>query len=70
MHARSRQHIATGTGMVQQLSNVGQFFGPLAIAWIASHSGGWEATRGAMLAFAAAGAVCGIALGVIEKRRR
>lgn len=70
VHARSRQHIATGTGMVQQLSNVGQFFGPLAIAWIASRYGGWEATRWAMLAFAAAGALCGVALAVIEKRRR
>jgi cyanate permease len=70
VHARSRQHIATGTGMVQQLSNVGQFFGPLAIAWIASRYGGWEATLWAMLGFAGAGALCGAALGLIEKRRR
>ena len=68
MHARSRQHIATGTGMVQQLSNVGQFFGPLAIAWIASHYGGWGAALWAMLAFAAAGAACGGALVAIENR--
>ena len=67
---RSPQHIATGNGMVLQFSNLGQFFGPLAIAWIASHYGGWEATRWALLAFAAASAACGAALLMIEKPRR
>ena len=70
VHARSPQHIATGNGMVLQFSNLGQFFGPLAIAWIASRYGGWEATLWAMLAFALGGGACGIALGRIEKRRR
>ncbi|MBW8906968.1 MAG: MFS transporter [Betaproteobacteria bacterium] len=70
VHARSPQHIATGNGMVLQLSNIGQFFGPLAIAWIVSHYGGWEATLWAMLAFALAAAACGVALGRIESRRR
>ena len=69
VHARSPQHIATGNGMVLQFSNLGQFFGPLAIAWIATHFGGWESTLWAMLAFAAGGAACGVALGMIEKRR-
>jgi MFS family permease len=69
VHARSPQHIATGNGMVLQFSNIGQFLGPLAIAWIASRFGGWEATLWAMLAFAAASAACGAALGMIEKRR-
>ena len=69
LHARSPQHIATGNGMVLQFSNIGQFLGPLAIAWIASRFGGWESTLWAMLAFAAASAACGAALGVIEKRR-
>ena len=50
VHAPSSQHIATGNGMVLQFSNLGQFFGPLAIAWIASRYGGWEATLWAMLA--------------------
>jgi len=68
VHARSPQHIATGNGMVLQFSNLGQFFGPLAIAWIASRYGGWEATLWAMLAFAAAGAACGGALVAIENR--
>ena len=69
VHARSPQHIATGNGMVLQFSNLGQFFGPLAIAWIATHFGGWESALWAMLAFAAGGAACGVALGMIEKRR-
>jgi len=70
VHARSPQHIATGNGMVLQFSNLGQFFGPLAIAWIASRLGGWEATLWAMLAFAAAGAACGAALGAIENKMK
>jgi MFS family permease len=69
VHAPTPQHIATGNGIVLQFSNVGQFFGPLAIAWIASRLGGWEATLWALLAFAAVGAACGAAIGVIEKRR-
>jgi MFS family permease len=70
VHAPSPQHIATGNGMVLQFSNVGQFVGPLVIAWIVSRYGGWEATLWAMLAFALAGAACGVALSRIEKRRR
>jgi MFS family permease len=70
VHARSPQHIATGNGIVLQFSNIGQFFGPLAIAWIVSRYGGWEATLWAMLAFAIAAAACGAALGRIERRRR
>ncbi|HYL88332.1 MAG TPA: MFS transporter [Burkholderiales bacterium] len=68
VHARSPAHIATGTGMVQQTSNLGQFFGPLAIAMIASRFGGWEAAVWVMLAFAAGAALCGVAIGAIERR--
>ena len=69
VHAPTPQHIATGNGIVLQFSNFGQFFGPLAIAWIASRFGGWEATLWVLLAFAAIGAACGAAIGVIEKHR-
>jgi DHA1 family inner membrane transport protein len=69
VHARTPQHIATGNGIVLQFSNLGQFFGPLAIAWIASRFGGWEATLWPLLAFAVIGAACGAALGAIEKPR-
>jgi MFS family permease len=70
VHARSPGHIATANGMVLQFSNLGQFFGPLAIAWLASRFGGWQASLWALLAFAACGAACGLALGRIEKQRR
>ncbi len=70
VHARSPQHIATGNGMVIQFSNLGQFFGPLVIAWLASRFGGWQASLWALLAFAAGGAICGAALAIIEKPRR
>jgi nitrate/nitrite transporter NarK len=68
LHAKTPQHIGTGNGIIMQASQAGQFLGPLALAWIASHFGGWHATLWAMLAFAAGGALCGVAIGTIEKR--
>lgn len=68
VHAKTRQHIATGNGVVIQGSNLGQFLGPLALAWIASHFGNWTSTLWAMLAFAAGAALCGVAIGAIENR--
>jgi MFS family permease len=70
VHAPTPQHISTGTGLVQQTSQAGQFFGPIALAWLASHHGGWGATLWAMLAFAAGGALCGLALLRIERKPR
>lgn len=67
-HARTPRHIGTGNGMVMQASQLGQFFGPIALAWLASHFGGWAATLWAMLAFAAGGALCGAALARIERQ--
>ena len=67
VHARTPQHISTANGMVLQTSQAGQFFGPIALAWLASHQGGWSATLWAMLAFAAGGAACGFALTRIER---
>jgi predicted MFS family arabinose efflux permease len=68
VHAKSAQHISTANGLVLQTSQAGQFVGPVALAWLASHSGGWGATAWAMLAFAAGGALCGFALARIERR--
>jgi hypothetical protein len=68
VHAKTPQHISTGNGMVMQASQAGQFFGPIALAWLAAHFGGWGATLWAMLAFAAGGALCGFALSRIERR--
>jgi len=68
MHARTPQHIATANGLVLQASQAGQFVGPLALAWIATRFGGWDAALWPMLAFAALAACCGALLGRIEKR--
>jgi MFS family permease len=70
VHAKTAQHIATGNGIVMQGSQFGQFLGPLALAWIASRFGDWSATLWPLLAFAAGAALCGLALGRIEKRMR
>jgi predicted MFS family arabinose efflux permease len=69
VHARTPQHISTANGMVLQTSQAGQFVGPLALAWLASHHGGWGATLWAMLGFAAGGALCGLAIARIERRQ-
>lgn len=68
VHARTSRHIATANGMVLQASNLGQFVGPLALAWIASRFGSWDAALWPMLAFAALAAGLGMVLGGIEKR--
>jgi nitrate/nitrite transporter NarK len=68
VHARTPQHIGTGNGIVMQASQLGQFLGPLALAWIATHFGGWQASLWALLTFAAGAALCGVAIGAIENR--
>jgi MFS family permease len=68
VHARTLQHIGTGNGIVMQASQLGQFLGPLALAWIATHFGGWQASLWALLTFAAGAALCGVAIGAIENR--
>jgi MFS family permease len=68
VHARTPQHIGTGNGIVMQASQVGQFLGPLALAWIATHFGGWHASLWVLLAFAAGAVACGVAIGAIENR--
>jgi MFS family permease len=68
VHAKTPQHIGTTNGMVMQTSQAGQFFGPILLAWLASHFGGWGASLWAMLAFAAGGALCGYAILRIEAR--
>lgn len=70
VHAPTPRHIGTGNGIVNQASQVGQFFGPLVLAWLASTLGGWSAVLWPMLVFAAGGALCGVAIGAIENRIR
>ena len=68
LHARTPQHIGTGNGIVMQASQVGQFLGPLALAWIATQFGGWHASLWVLLAFAGGAVACGVAIGAIENR--
>ena len=69
VHARSPSHIATTNGMVMQAAQIGQSIGPILLAWLASRYGGWSATLGTMLTFAACGATCGVALARIERAK-
>ena len=66
VHAKTPQHVGTTNGMVMQTSQAGQFFGPIVLAWLASHFGGWGASLWAMLAFAGCCALCGYAVLRIE----
>jgi len=68
VHARSRDHIGTTNGMVMQTAQIGQSIAPILLAWLAAHYGGWSVTLWAMLAFAAGCALCGLALGRIERK--
>ncbi|HEX5092785.1 MAG TPA: MFS transporter [Burkholderiales bacterium] len=68
VHAKTPQHVGTTNGMVMQTSQAGQFFGPVALAWLATHFGGWGASLWGMLAFAAGAAACGYAVLRIEAR--
>jgi MFS family permease len=68
VHARTPQHIGTGNGIVMQASQIGQFLGPLALAWLATRFGGWDASLWALLAFATGAALCVAAIGAIENR--
>jgi cyanate permease len=68
VHARSPGHMGTTNGMVMQAAQIGQSVGPIMLAWLASGFGGWSATLGGMLAFAAGAALCGLAIARIERK--
>ncbi len=65
LHARSPAHIGTTNGMVMQVAQIGQFFGPMLVAWLATRFT-WTASLGAMLCFAAITLCAGFALGRVE----
>ena len=67
VHARTPQHIATGNGIVMQGSNIGQFIGPMVLAWLASRAGTWDVTLWPLLGFAALAALLGVMLGRLER---
>ncbi len=68
VHARSPQHIGTTQGMIMQGAQLGQFFGPLLVALAAQGLGGWSASLGVMLSFAALAALAGLVVGWFESR--
>lgn len=68
VHAPSPQHIGTTQGMIMQGAQVGQFFGPMFVAMAAQGLGGWSASLGIMLAFAATAAAAGLVVGRFEPR--
>jgi len=68
VHARSPQHIGTTQGMIMQGAQLGQFFGPLLVALAAQGFGGWSASLGVMLSFAALAALAGLVVGRFELR--
>jgi len=68
VHARTPAHIGTTNGMVMQVSQIGQFFGPMLVAWLATRFA-WSASLGAMLAYAALTLAAGIAIGRVEAQR-
>ena len=70
VHARTPQHVGTINGMVMQTSQAAQFFAPVLLAWIASRFGGWGAALWPTLAFAAGGALCGMAIARIERKEQ
>ena len=57
------QQVATTVGWVQQLSALGQFLGPPAVAAVAAHAGGWQLTPLVTVGCCAVGAVLAWAAG-------
>jgi MFS transporter, DHA1 family, inner membrane transport protein len=68
VHAKSSEHIGTTNGMIMQASHFAQFAVPIAVAWMASHFGGWSASLNTMLILSGAGAAAGLAAGHYERR--
>lgn len=69
VHARTPAHIGTTNGMVMQVSQVGQFFGPMLVAWLATRFA-WSASLGAMLGYAALTLCAGLLIGRVEAGHR
>lgn len=55
-------------GLIVQVSNIGQFTGPLAVAAVVSATGRWESALGVVLAAAGLGLALGVAVGRFERR--
>ena len=63
--APDERTVSTTVGWMQQWSCLGQFAGPLVVAWAAHRSGGWQSTGH----ITASCALLGIALALAARRR-
>jgi predicted MFS family arabinose efflux permease len=67
-YAHTPSQVGGLQGLIVQLSNIGQFTGPLAVAAVVSATGRWESALGVVLAAAGLGLVLGLAVGRFERR--
>jgi cyanate permease len=67
-YAHSPAQVGGLQGIIVQVSNVGQFVGPLAVAAVVSATGRWESALGVVLAAAGLCLVLGLAVGRLERR--
>lgn len=67
-YAHSPAQVGGLQGLIVQLSNLGQFTGPLAVAAVVSATGRWESALGVVLAASALGLALGVAVGRSERR--
>jgi cyanate permease len=67
-YAHSPAQVGGLQGVIVQVSNLGQFTGPLAVAAVVSATGRWESALAVVLAAAAAGLALGLAVAHFERR--
>ena len=67
-YAHSPAQVGGLQGLIVQISNIGQFTGPLAVAAVVSATGRWESALWVAVAAAGLGLLLGLALGRFERR--
>lgn len=67
-YAHAPSQVGGLQGLIVQVSNIGQFTGPLAVAAVVSATGRWESALGVVLAAAGLGVLLGVAVGRFERR--
>jgi cyanate permease len=67
-YAHSPAQVGGLQGLIVQLSNVGQFTGPLAVAAVVSATGRWESALVVVLTASVLGLALGVAVGRFERR--
>ena len=70
LHAPSPQHFGATSGLLLQGSNVGNFFGPPAVAAIVAAMGAWNNVMWIPLGCSAVGVILGLSLLGVERRQR